>query len=136
MPSPRKHKAARALGLQLNILNASRESDFDAVFLNLVQMQAGGLVISADALFNDQRDKIIALAKHYSVPTMYEWREGVAAGGLISYGTRRTDAYRQIGLLAGRQDGAILTATLAPISIIWWFLNGLHPSIQDGRCRS
>jgi putative tryptophan/tyrosine transport system substrate-binding protein len=80
MPSPRKHKAARALGLQLNILNASRESDFHAVFLNLVQMQAGGLVISADALFNDQRDKIIALAKHYSVPTMYEWREAVAAG--------------------------------------------------------
>jgi putative ABC transport system substrate-binding protein len=59
-------------------------------------------VLSADALFNDQRDEIIALAKHYSVLTIYEWREAVAAGGLSSYGTRRTDAYRQIGILAGR----------------------------------
>jgi putative tryptophan/tyrosine transport system substrate-binding protein len=100
--STQAQEAARALGLQPHILNASREPDFDAAFLKLVQLQAGGLVISADALFNDRRDEIIALAKHYSVPTIYEWREAVAAGGLISYGTRRADAYRQIGILAGR----------------------------------
>ena len=99
--SVQAQEAARALRLQLHILNASSERDFDAVFLKLVQLQAGGLVISADALFNDRRDEIIALAKHYSVPTIYEWREAVAAGGLISYGTRRADAYRQIGILAG-----------------------------------
>ena len=100
--STQGQEAARALGLQLHILNASREPDFGAAFLKLVQLQAGGLVISADALFSDRRDEIIALAKHYSVPTMYEWRDAVAAGGLISYGTRRADAYRQIGILAGR----------------------------------
>jgi putative ABC transport system substrate-binding protein len=100
--STQAQEAARALGLKPHILNASREPDFDAAFLKLVQLQAGGLVISADALFNDRRDEIIALAKHYSVPTIYEWCEAVAAGGLISYGTRRADAYRQIGILAGR----------------------------------
>jgi putative tryptophan/tyrosine transport system substrate-binding protein len=100
--STQAQEAARALGLQLHILNASREPDFGAAFLKLVQLQAGGLVISADALFNDRRGEIIALAKHYSVPTIYEWRGAVAAGGLISYGTRRADAYRQIGILAGR----------------------------------
>jgi putative ABC transport system substrate-binding protein len=100
--SAQAQEAARTLGLQLHILNASREPDFDAVFLKLLQLRAGALVISADALFNDRRDEIIALAKHYSVPTIYEWREAVAAGGLISYGTRRADAYRQIGILAGR----------------------------------
>src|SRR5215472_13386340 len=100
--SAQAQEAARTLGLQLHILNASREPDFDAVFLKLLQLRTGALVISADALFNDRRDEIIALAKHYSVPTIYEWREAVAAGGLISYGTRRADAYRQIGILAGR----------------------------------
>ena len=102
--SAQAQEAARTLGLQLHILNASREPDFDAVFLKLLQLRAGALVISADALFNDRRDEIIALAKHYSVPTIYEWRDAVAAGGLISYGARQggADAYRQIGILAGR----------------------------------
>jgi hypothetical protein len=86
--SAQAQEAARAMGLQLHILSASREPDFDAVFLKLLQLRPGALVISADALFNDRRDEIIALAKHYSVPTIYEWREAVAAGGLISYGTR------------------------------------------------
>ncbi len=95
-------EAARALGLQLHILKASSERDFDAIFLTLVQLRAGALVISADALFNDQRDQIVALARRHSVPTIYEWRDAVEAGGLISYGTRRLDAYRQIGILAGR----------------------------------
>jgi hypothetical protein len=67
-------------------------------------------VISADALFSDRRDEIIALAKHYSVPTMYEWRDAVAAGGLISYGTRRADAYTvavpQSPQPSGRPGGA------------------------------
>jgi ABC-type uncharacterized transport system substrate-binding protein len=94
--------AARALGLQVHILKASSERDFDAIFLTLVQLRAGALVISADALFNDQRDQIVALARRHSVPTIYEWRDAVEAGGLISYGTRRLDPYRQIGILAGR----------------------------------
>ena len=100
--SAQAQEAARALGLPLHILTASSERDFDAIFLTLVQLRAGALVISADALFNDRSDQIVALARRYSVPTIYEWREAVAAGGLISYDTRRTDAYRQIGILAGR----------------------------------
>jgi putative ABC transport system substrate-binding protein len=95
-------EAARALGLQLHILDAGSERDFDSAFLALVKLRAGALVISADALFNDHRDQIIALASRYSVPTIYEWREAVAAGGLISYGTGRFDALRQNGILVGR----------------------------------
>jgi putative tryptophan/tyrosine transport system substrate-binding protein len=63
-------EAARALGLQLYILQASSERDFDAVFLKLIQLRAGALVISADALFNDRSDEIITLARSYSVPTI------------------------------------------------------------------
>src|SRR5262249_17755112 len=83
--SAQAQEAARTLGLQLHILKASSERDFDAAFLTLVQLRASALVISADALFNDRRDQLIALARRYSVPTIYEWRDAVAAGGLISY---------------------------------------------------
>ena len=100
--SAQAQEAARALGLQFHILKASSERDFDEVFLKLNQLRAGALVISADALFYDRSNEIIALARRYSVPTIYEWPEAVAAGGLISYGTGRRDAYRQIGILAGR----------------------------------
>jgi putative tryptophan/tyrosine transport system substrate-binding protein len=100
--SAQAQEAARALGLQLHILEAGSERDFDSAFLALVKLRAGALVISADALFNDHRDQIIALASRYSVPTIYEWREAVAAGGLISYGTGRLDAFRQNGILVGR----------------------------------
>jgi putative ABC transport system substrate-binding protein len=95
-------EAARALGLPLHILHAGSERDFDAVFLTLVQLRAGALVIAADALFNDRRDKIVALARRYSVPAIYEFRQSVAAGGLMSYGTKLLDAYRQTGMLAAK----------------------------------
>src|SRR5262245_19747863 len=100
--SAQAQEAARALGLPLHILTASSERDFDAIFLNLVQLRAGALVISADALFNDRSDQIVALARRHSVPTIYEWRQTVEAGGLISYGTSRQDAYRQSAILVGR----------------------------------
>jgi putative tryptophan/tyrosine transport system substrate-binding protein len=100
--SAQAQEAARALGLQLHILEAGSERDFDLAFLALVKLRAGALVISADALFSDHRDQIVALASRYSVPTIYEWREAVAAGGLISYGTERPDALRQNGILVGR----------------------------------
>ena len=94
--------AARTLGLELYVLKASSEREIDAAFATLVQLRAGALVISADALFNDRSDQIVALARRYSVPTIYEWRDAVAAGGLISYGTSRQDAYRQSAILVGR----------------------------------
>ena len=95
-------EAARALGLELHILNASSEGDFDAAFMTLGRLRAGALVVSADALFNDRREHIIALARRHAVAAIYEWRDAVAAGGLISYGTRRLEGYHQIGILAGR----------------------------------
>jgi putative tryptophan/tyrosine transport system substrate-binding protein len=97
-------EAARAIGLSLHILKASSERDFDTVFQNLVELKAGALVISTDALFTDtgRSDGIVALARRYSVPTIYEFRRSVVAGGLMSYGTSDLDAYRQCGILVGR----------------------------------
>jgi putative tryptophan/tyrosine transport system substrate-binding protein len=95
-------KAARARGVQLNILNASSESEIDAAFTSLVQQHAGALVVGADAFFGSQLDQLVALAARHAVPAIYEWREFAVAGGLISYGTNRTFAFRQAGFYAGR----------------------------------
>ena len=94
--------AARALGLQLHILNASTERDFDAVFARLIQLQAGGLVIAADAFFISRSEQLAKLAFRHAVPAIFQYREFAAAGGLISYGGSRTDAYRQVGVYIGR----------------------------------
>jgi putative ABC transport system substrate-binding protein len=96
------HEAARVLGLPLHILKASSESDLDAAFATLVRLRAGALIITAEALFVDHRDQIAALATRYSVPTMFQLREYAAAGGLMSYGPRFGEAFRQTGILAGR----------------------------------
>jgi putative tryptophan/tyrosine transport system substrate-binding protein len=95
-------EAARALGLPLHILNASSEGDFDAAFLRLVQLRAGALAIASDALFTYRRDQIVAMTRRHSVPTIYENREFVSAGGLISYGAKALEVYRQGGTLVGR----------------------------------
>ena len=97
-----EQEAARALGLSVHIFNATSERDFDTVFQNLVELKAGALVISTDALFNDRRDQIVALARRHSVPTIYEFRQSVVAGGLMSYGASDLDSYRQTGMLVGR----------------------------------
>jgi putative tryptophan/tyrosine transport system substrate-binding protein len=95
-------EAARTLSLKLHILNAISERDFDAVFLQFAQLQVAGLVVAPDALFTDHRDQIVALAQRYSIPTIYELRDFVVAGGLISYGTGISDVFRQAGILAAR----------------------------------
>ena len=96
-------QAARVLGLTLHILKASSERDLDAVFVTLVQLKAGALIITADGLFFDRLDQIAVLAKRYSIPTMFQFREfPAAAGGLISYGPRVAESYHQAGILAGR----------------------------------
>jgi putative tryptophan/tyrosine transport system substrate-binding protein len=94
--------AARALGLQVQVLHASMESDFDMVFASLLQLRVGGLAIGADAFFFSRRDQLVGLATRYSVPTVYPWREAVTAGGLVSYGASVTDAYRLAGIYTGR----------------------------------
>jgi putative tryptophan/tyrosine transport system substrate-binding protein len=94
--------AARALGLQVQVLHASMEQDLDMVFASLLQLRVGGLAIGADAFFFSRRDQLVGLATRYSVPTVYPWREAVTAGGLVSYGTSITDAYRLAGIYTGR----------------------------------
>ena len=94
--------AARALGQQILIVNASSERDLDMAFATLAQQRAGALLIAGNALFTGQRDRLVALAARYALPTMYPLREFVAAGGMMSYGAGLTDAYRQVGVYAGR----------------------------------
>ena len=94
-------KAARAKGVQLPILKASSVREIEASFSSVVQLHAGGLVVSADQFFFSSRKQLVALASRYAVPAIYEGREYVVAGGLISYGTSITSAYRQVGIYAG-----------------------------------
>jgi len=94
--------AARALGQQMLIVNASSERDFDMAFATLAQQRAGALLIAGSAFFTGQRDRLVALAARYALPTIYTLREFVAAGGMMSYGGSLTDAYRQVGAYAGR----------------------------------
>jgi putative ABC transport system substrate-binding protein len=95
-------QAAQALGLTLHILKATGERDLDAVFGTLVQLRAGALIITADGLFADRIEQMAALARRYSVPATFQFREFAAAGGLMSYGPSFAEPYRQAGLLAGR----------------------------------
>jgi putative ABC transport system substrate-binding protein len=94
--------AARAVGRNLIILKASTASEIDAAFASLVQQRVGALVVTGDPLFVSQRDKVVTLAARHAVPTIYVQREFAVAGGLIGYGTNLTDAYRQVGIYAGR----------------------------------
>jgi putative ABC transport system substrate-binding protein len=94
--------AARSLGLQLHILNASTEGEIDAAFGKLIELRAGALVVSGDPFFNSRGDQIVALAARHALPAIYEWREFATAGGLMSYGTDLADAYRQVGIYAGK----------------------------------
>ncbi len=95
-------EAARAKRIQLPVLKAGSESEIDAAFASLVQLQAGGLVVGTDPFFNSRREQLVALAARYAVPAIYEWREFAAAGGLISYGPSLTSIYRQDGIYAGK----------------------------------
>jgi putative tryptophan/tyrosine transport system substrate-binding protein len=94
--------AAHSLGLELHVLNASNERDFDAVFAKLIQMRAGGLVISADPFFTAREEQLAALAIRHAVPTVYENHKFVAAGGLVSYGGNQAESYRLVGGYAAR----------------------------------
>ena len=95
-------EAARAKGVQLHILKASTESEIDAAFASLVQLNAGGLLVGTDPFFLSRREQLVALASRHAVPAIYEWREFAAAGGLISYGPSLTAAYCQLGIYAGK----------------------------------
>jgi putative tryptophan/tyrosine transport system substrate-binding protein len=94
--------AALAHGFQLLVLNASSESEIETAFVTLHQHQAGALIINANEFFVSHTSHLVALAARYRVPTSYQLREAVEAGGLISYGASFADSYRQAGVYAGR----------------------------------
>jgi len=94
--------AAQTLGLQLHVLHASTERDLDEAFRTSVQLRAGALVISPDASFNSLSKQFGALTLRYGMPTIYQFREFAAAGGLLSYGGDVSEFNRQTGILTGR----------------------------------
>ena len=105
-------EAARAKGVQLHIVEASSEGDFETAFASLAALHAGALVVGADPFFNARRSQIVVLAARHSMPAIYEWREFVDAGGLISYGPSLPGVYRQMGAYVGRILGGEKPANL------------------------
>jgi len=95
-------QAARAKGIQLLIVKAGDDGDFDAAFASISQQHADALIVNADAFFFAQRERIVALAARYAVPATYELQEFVGAGGLISYGPNVASLRRQVGVYAGK----------------------------------
>ena len=94
--------AAGTLGLQLHVLNASTDREFDAAFATLVRLRAGGLVIEADAFFTSRSELLVALALRHAIPTIYQFREFAAVGGLMSYGGSITNSHYAVGVYTGR----------------------------------
>jgi putative ABC transport system substrate-binding protein len=94
--------AANTLGIELHVLNATTERDFDAVFAKLMELRAGGLVIAGDSLFTGHNDQLAALTVRHAVPAIYQRREFAASGGLMSYGSNIADTHRLAGALTGR----------------------------------
>lgn len=98
----RVRDAAEANGRQIRLFDISTDSDIDRAFAVIVQQRIRALFVSADPLFLSERDKLVTLAARHAVPAIYADREYAEAGGLISYGASRTDAYRQAGIYIGR----------------------------------
>jgi putative ABC transport system substrate-binding protein len=94
--------AAHAIGLQLHIFNASTSGEINATFATLARKRVDALFVGPDSMFNSRRVQIVILAARHGIPTTYAQRDFVEAGGLMSYGTNVTDAYRQVGAYAGR----------------------------------
>ncbi len=95
-------EAARSIGQQIQIFYARDEPSLEATFSRLTQSGVGALVVGADPFFNSRRDQLVALAARNAVPAIYETRDYVVAGGLMSYGTKLAEAYRQVGIYTGR----------------------------------
>jgi putative tryptophan/tyrosine transport system substrate-binding protein len=94
--------AARALGLQIHVLNASTSREIDAAFATLVRERPDALFVGPDAFFTSRRVKLVHLATRHAVPATYAWRDFVEAGGLMSYGINIADAFRHVGVYTGR----------------------------------
>ena len=116
--------AAPVIGLRVQVLKASNDREIDAAFVSLAQARTGALLVGNDAFFNNRIERLIELAAHYAIPTMYPYREFVVAGGLISYGMSLIEMYREVGLYTGRilkgekpADLPVIQATKFPLII-------------------
>jgi putative ABC transport system substrate-binding protein len=94
--------AAQAVGVQIQVFRARTEDEIDTAFAGISQQRLGALAITADPFFDTRREKLVGLAAHHAVPTIYHFREYAEAGGLISYGIDNVAAYRQVGVYAGQ----------------------------------
>ena len=94
--------AARSRGLTLHVLHARAERDFDPAFAKLGKLRANGLMIGGDAFFNSRSAQLAALTLRHAMPSIYQPRAFVTAGGLMTYGASVLDAYRQAGIYTGR----------------------------------
>jgi ABC-type uncharacterized transport system substrate-binding protein len=95
-------RVARTLGLEIHVLNAGAESEFDGVFAKLDELRASALMISADAFFTSHSEQLAVLAVRHAIPTLYARREFARAGGLLAYGSDITESYRLAGIYTGR----------------------------------
>jgi putative tryptophan/tyrosine transport system substrate-binding protein len=95
-------EAARTLGLQIHLFNASSDAEIDTAFARLPELRLAALVVGTGDLFSRQAERLAALVARQGVPAIYQYREYAAAGGLISYGASLTDSYRQVGIHTGR----------------------------------
>ena len=94
--------AARAMGQQIQVLNASTSREIDAAFATFVRARLDALFVGGDAFLDSRRVQLVQLANHHRVPATYSGREYAEVGGLMSYGSDITDAYRQVGIYTGR----------------------------------
>jgi putative tryptophan/tyrosine transport system substrate-binding protein len=94
--------SAHTLGVQLHVVSATTDNEIDNAFASLANLRAGGLVIGGDQFFSSRIERLASLAVRYAVPAIYLWREFAVAGGLMSYGSDTTDAYRLTGIYVGR----------------------------------
>jgi putative tryptophan/tyrosine transport system substrate-binding protein len=94
--------AARSFGQHLHVMRASTTQEIDAAFANLEQLRAGALLVGTNPFFNVRREQFVALAARHAVPAIFELREFVTAGGLMSYGPSLSEAWRQAGIYTGK----------------------------------
>jgi putative ABC transport system substrate-binding protein len=94
--------AARELGLRIEVANASNEREIDSAFATLAERKIGAVIVTSDPFFFTRRNQMIGLAAHHRIAAVFPFRTFVADGGLMSYGTSITDAYRQAGVYVGR----------------------------------
>jgi putative ABC transport system substrate-binding protein len=95
-------EAAKTIDVDLQVLNASTDLEIEAAFARLAELHAGAIIVAGEPFFDSRRAAIVELAAKHSVPASYSWRENVAMGGLLSYGTSITDSYRNSGIYCGR----------------------------------